>query len=84
MKYALAGFSNSSTGIWAYLDIREGDYISFLYGARAFNLYKVMKKEAILEFMDAPPWPPRTFRQSGKTYHYPFRLYLKPERKLSI
>jgi hypothetical protein len=46
VRHALAGFSNSGTGAWAYVDICEGDYISFLYGARAFNLYRVEKKEA--------------------------------------
>ena len=80
IRHALAGFSNSGTGVWAYVDIREGDYISFLYAARAFNLYKVIRKEAIIEFQKAAPWPPVTFRESNKTYYYPFRLYLQCER----
>jgi hypothetical protein len=79
----LAGFSNSGTGVWAYVDIREGDYISFLYAARALNLYRIVKKEAIVEFRDAPPWPPVTFRESNKTYFYPFRLQLCQERRLN-
>jgi len=29
-----------------------------------------------------PPWPPVTFRMSGNTYYFPFRLYLKQERTL--
>ncbi len=47
------------------------------------NLYKVVKKHALAEFRDAPPWPPVTFRQSGKTYYYPFRLWLRLERELN-
>lgn len=31
VRHALAGFSNSGTGVWAYVDIREGDYISFVF-----------------------------------------------------
>ncbi len=82
MKYALAGFTNSINGLWTYLDIEEGDYISFLYGARVRNLYKVIKKVAYKNAENLPPWPPVTFRMSGKTYYFPFRLYLKQERTL--
>ena len=48
VRHALAGFSNSGTGVWAYVDIQEGDYISFLYAARALNLYKVVRKVSCL------------------------------------
>jgi len=82
MKYALAGFTNSINGLWTYLDIEEGDYISFLYGARVRNLYKVIKKVAYKNAENLPPWPPVTFRMSGNTYYFPFRLYLKQERTL--
>lgn len=82
MRYALAGFTNSINGLWTYLDIEEGDYISFLYGARVRNLYKVIKKVAYKDAENLPPWPPVTFRMSGKTYYFPFRLYLKQERTL--
>ncbi|MBT1248700.1 MULTISPECIES: hypothetical protein [unclassified Thermosipho (in: thermotogales)] len=44
IKYALAGFTNSINGLWTFIDIQKGDYVSFLYGARVFNLYKVEKK----------------------------------------
>ena len=82
MKYALAGFTNSINGLWTYLDIEEGDYISFLYGARVKNLYKVVKKVAYKNAENLPPWPPVTFKMSGNTYHFPFRFYLKQERIL--
>jgi hypothetical protein len=82
-KYALAGFTNSINGLWTFLDIEEGDYVSFLYGARVYNLYKVVKKEAYENADSLPPWPPITFKVSRKTYYFPFRLHLKQERELS-
>jgi hypothetical protein len=81
IKHALAGFTNSINGLWTFLDISEGDYISFLYGAKAHNLYKVEHKEAIKNAQDAPPWPPVKFKQSGKTYYFPFRVQLAPVRR---
>ncbi|MHC4104748.1 MAG: hypothetical protein ACYSR9_07410, partial [Planctomycetota bacterium] len=66
IKYALAGFTDSINGLWTFLDIKEGDYISFLYGAKAHNLYVVQTKEAIKEAEKAPPWPSVTFKQSGR------------------
>ncbi len=80
IKYAMAGFTNSINGFWTFLDIDEGDYISFLYGARVKNLYKVARKIAYKNAENLPPWPPITFRVSRKTYYFPFRLYLKQER----
>lgn len=82
LKHALAGFTSSASGLWAYLDIRERDYISFLYGARAFNLYEVRDKRAYAKAESLPPWPPVTFRPSGLTYYFPFRLELNPIRTL--
>jgi len=82
MKYAMAGFTNSINGLWTFLDIDEGDYISFLYGARVKNLYRVVKKIAYKNAENLPPWPPVTFRMSGNTYYFPFRLFLKQEREL--
>jgi hypothetical protein len=83
IEYSLAGFTNSVNGLWTFLDIEEGDYVSFLYGARVFNLYKVVKKLAYKNANSLPPWPPITFKTSGKTYYFPFRLYLKQERILN-
>lgn len=80
-KYALAGFTNSINGVWTFNEINIGDYISFLYGARAHNLYTVIKKEAIKNADKIGPWKPVTFKISGKTYYFPFRLWLKPIRK---
>jgi hypothetical protein len=82
MKYSLAGFTNSTSGIWTFLEIRDGDFISFLYGARAYNLYTVEKKEAVKNAQNLPPWAPITFRISRRTYYFPFRLTLTPIRKL--
>ncbi len=82
IRYGMAGFTNSINGLWTFLDIDVGDYVSFLYGAKVKNLYMVERKVAFRNFEDLPPWPPVTFRMSGNTYHFPFRLYLKPERVL--
>ncbi|MCD6559931.1 hypothetical protein DRN43_03275 [Thermococci archaeon] len=82
LKYRMAGFTNSINGFWTFLDIKEGDYISFLYGARVRNLYKVVRKVVYKNAENLPPWQPVKFKQSGKTYYFPFRLYLKQERIL--
>ncbi|MGD0794464.1 MAG: hypothetical protein ABR958_02555 [Dehalococcoidales bacterium] len=82
-KYGLAGFTNSINGVWTFSEIQEGDYISFLYGAKVNNLYKVKAKEAIKDAIDLPPWEPITFKMSGITYYFPFRLHLSPIRSLS-
>lgn len=82
IKYALAGFTNSINGLWTFCEICEGDYISFLYGARVFNLYEVVEKKAYGNAEKLPPWPSVTFKTSGKTYYFPFRLFLKPIRQL--
>jgi len=63
--------------------VREGDFISFLYGARAHNLYGVVRREAIKDAQSLPPWPPVTFRESGRTYYFPFRLYLNHVREFN-
>jgi hypothetical protein len=82
IKYAMAGFTNSINGAWTFVEINEGDFISFLYGAKAFNLYRVKKKVALKNAEDIPPWPSVTFSMSGNTYYFPFRLLLEPIRKL--
>lgn len=81
-RYALAGFSDSINGVWTFCEINEGDFISFLYAARAHNLYKVEKKVAFHNALTLPPWKPITFKISRKTYYFPFRLYLSQLRKL--
>ncbi|MCW4046479.1 MAG: hypothetical protein NWE99_02810 [Candidatus Bathyarchaeota archaeon] len=80
-KYALAGFSNSINGVWTFCDIKKNDFISFLYAARAHNLYRVEEKVALEDAEKLPPWKPVTFKISRKKYYFPFRLYLKPVRK---
>jgi len=82
IKYAMAGFTNSINGFWTFSDIDIGDYVSFLYGARVKNLYRVIKKVAYKDAEKLPPWPSITFR-SRKTYYFPFRLFLKQERELN-
>jgi hypothetical protein len=83
IKHALAGFTNSITGVWTFCEVREGDFVSFLYAARAHNLYRVVGREAIKNADALPPWPPITFRESGRTYYFPFRLHLKPIREFT-
>jgi hypothetical protein len=80
-KYSLAGFTSNVNGAWAFSEINKGDFVSFLYGAKAYNLYEVVAKEAIKNSESLPPWKPLTFRESGRTYHFPFRLKLKPIRR---
>ncbi|MEM1548104.1 MAG: hypothetical protein QXU09_00710 [Thermoproteota archaeon] len=82
IRHALAGFTNSINGLWTFLDIHVDDFISFLYGARVYNLYRVVKKEAFKNAENLPPWPPVTFKVSRRTYYFPFRLHLKQERVL--
>ena len=80
IHHAQAGFTGSLTGVWAFLDIAVGDFLSFLYGARIFNLYRLVGKRAIQDAHGAPPWAPIRFR-SGLQYDFPFRLYLEPVRE---
>lgn len=83
MKYAMAGFTNSINGLWTFLEIDTGDYISFLYGARVKNLYRVVKKVAYKNAENLGPWPSVTFKMSGNTYYFPFRLFLDQEREFN-
>lgn len=43
-EHTIAGFPYTDNGVWAYLDINEGDYVSFYYNGKIHNLYKVSKK----------------------------------------
>jgi hypothetical protein len=81
IKYALAGFTNSISGLWTFCEIEKEDFISFLYGAKVFNLYKVKEKQAVKNAERLPPWPFVTFKMSGRTYFFPFRLILDPIRR---
>jgi len=81
IRHGLAGFTNSVNGLWTFCEVEEGDFISFLYGARVFNLYRVREKAALRNAENLPPWPPVTFRMSGKTYYFPFRAILEPVRE---
>jgi hypothetical protein len=81
LKYKLAGFTESKSGLWTFTEIEEGDFVSFLYGARVFHLYRVKAKKAFRNAHQLGPWKPITFR-SGKTYSFPFRLFLSLSREL--
>src|SRR6266481_9578974 len=83
VKHALAGFPGGESGAWTFCEIAEGDLVSFLYGARAHNLYRVTKREAIRDAQRLGPWPPLRFRETGRTYYFPFRLGLEPVRAFS-
>jgi hypothetical protein len=80
IKHGLAGFPSGESGAWTFCEIEEGDLVSFLYGARAHNLYRVRKREAIRGAESLPPWKLLTFRETGRTYSFPFRLHLQPIR----
>jgi len=78
LKHALAGFTNSLSGFWTFMDVQEGDFVSFLYGVRAYNLYRVERKLAYKDAEALPPWPPLVLQPSGRIYNFPFRLELNP------
>ncbi|WP_297467222.1 hypothetical protein [Thermococcus sp.] len=78
----LAGFTGSVNGYWAFVDIEIGDYISFLHGARIYNLYRVEDKVAIRNPDEIGPWNPIKL-SSRRKYSFPFRLLLSPIRQLS-
>lgn len=82
-KHGLAGFPSGPSGVWTFSEIQEGDFVSFLYGARAHNLYRVKERKAIRDALNLPPWKPLKFKESGKTYSFPFRLLLEPVRLFS-
>lgn len=76
-KFALAGVPNSGPGVWAYSEIREGDFLSLLYGAKAHDLYQVKKKYALRNADSLGPWPHLISRLSGRSYCFPFRFELE-------
>lgn len=83
VEYGLAGFPSGENGAWTFCEIEEGDLASFLYGARAHNLYRVIKREALRDAQLLPPWKLLTFQETGRTYSFPFRLQLQPVRAFS-
>jgi len=44
IRYGLAGFPSGQSGAWTFCEIETGDFVSFLYGARAYNLYRVLSE----------------------------------------
>ena len=83
IRHGLAGFPSGENGAWTFCEIECGDFVSFLYGARVFNLYRVTEREAVSDAEFLPPWKLLTFRETGKTYSFPFRLHLQPVRELA-
>jgi hypothetical protein len=83
MRHGLAGFPSGENGAWTFCEIERGDFVSFLYGARVHNLYRVTEREAITRAEVLPPWKLLTFRETGKTYSFPFRLHLHPIREFA-
>jgi hypothetical protein len=83
MRYGITGFTNSVNGAWAFFDIDIGDFVTFIYGARAFNLYKVSKKVAIENAEALPPWDIIEFKRSGRKYYFPFRFELELVREFN-
>lgn len=82
LENLMAGFPDTINGAWAFCDIKEGDFVTFLYGAKAYNLYRVVRKFAVRNPAAAPPkWEPLVFKESGKKCYFPFRLQLKPVRE---
>ena len=79
-KHGLAGFPSGESGSWTFCEIQEGDFVSFLFGARAHNLYRVTKKEAIRDAEKMPPWKLLEFKETGGVYSFPFRLHLEQIR----
>src|SRR5260370_16385262 len=72
VKHGLAGFPGGESGAWTFCEIQKGDFVSFLYGARAHNLYIVAKREAIVYAQHFPPLNPLVFKQPARTYSFPF------------
>ncbi|MGB7750168.1 MAG: hypothetical protein WCF88_01335 [Candidatus Acidiferrales bacterium] len=83
IKYGLAGFLSGENGAWTFCEIQAGDFVSFLYGARVFNLYRVANREAISNAENIGPWEPLKLRETSKPYSFPFRLHLEPARRFS-
>jgi hypothetical protein len=83
IRYALAGFPSGESGAWTFCEITRGDFVSFLYGATAYNLYRVADQRALAKAEQLPPWKLLEFRETGRIYSFPFRLHLQPLRIFS-
>lgn len=77
----LAGFPETKNGVWAYVDIDVGDFVSFLYGARAHGLYEVTEKLALENPESLPFWEP-IHSKKGDIY-FPYLLRLKRVREFN-
>jgi hypothetical protein len=83
IRYGLAGFLSGENGAWTFCEIEKGDFVSFLYGATVFNLYRVADREAISSAENVGPWKPLKLRETSKPYSFPFRLRLHAIRVFS-
>lgn len=80
MEYGMAGFPDTLNGAWAYEELEEGDFVTFLYSATAHNLYRIADKAVLENPADiSPSWNPLDFG-NGKRY-FPFRIQLEPVRE---
>jgi hypothetical protein len=87
----IAGFPETNNGQWAFLDIDVGDYISFYYNGRIWDLYEVDSKFIPDQYLkklargdkDLDPEPLNDGKnwcsiEGGTQYiYFPFRLELK-------
>lgn len=80
-ELALAGFPQTRNGVWAYVDIDVGDFVSFLYGAKAHGLYEVVEKLALESPESLSFWEP-IHSKKGDIY-FPYLLRLRPVRELN-
>ncbi len=75
MVRSMAGFPETHSGKWAYLDINKGDYVTFVHGAWAYNLYIVEEKFIEKDYKKNSPWPP--IGTGTRKLYFPYRLCLK-------
>lgn len=79
---ALAGFpaereerGKAGPGLWAYCDIRLGDFVSFYRTGAIFDVYRVVNKY-VLRSSEEPRFDPGWRRVGGRAF--PYRLVLEP------
>lgn len=83
-ELSLAGFPTSSTGSWAFVDIAVGDRLSFIFGARAIDLFEVVGKAAVALGTADNPWAGLEKQVDPAKETYPFRLRLRRLRKFDL
>lgn len=90
-KNSIAGFPETDNGQWAFLDIDVGDYISFYFNGRVWDLYEVVDKIIPNQWLtklargneeldpeplnDDEKWD--SIKTKNQFIYFPFRLKLK-------